>query len=359
LNFSLNVYYKAEEHGKNHFLAAKALEKALNDGEKVANKDYKILLVGDGKTGKSCLVSVLVDGIFLEDWDSTHGISVKTFQKENFPYILKIWDFGGQDIYHATHRLFMQKDTTYLLLWNQATELAKDPYTHDKKRNQKWKNKRAKYWLNYIHFSGRKSPVLMAQTCSDPNNKQVDHPLQNKLKQQYDPTFSYFNQDLHIESKKEAEGGDGGFEDLKYQLKKAIQAIGRDEYLPARWVRIKQELMQTYQPNFVSSPQELLVKTDKYIPKKTYEEIARNFGEEDPQALLENWLVATGVVFYQEGLFGDNIILDQEWAIKAIYVLFERNLDGPYAQIKENNGLFKGGQLHEFWKTKNYTIKEK
>jgi internalin A len=46
-------------------------------------------------------------------------------------------------------------------------------------------------------------------------------------------------------------------------------------------------------------------------------------GVSDPSALLD-FLHHNGVVFYRPGLFGDRIVLDQNWALEAIYALFDR-----------------------------------
>src|SRR5262249_49767306 len=49
----------------------------------------------------------------------------------------------------------------------------------------------------------------------------------------------------------------------------------------------------------------------------------------DPDALLE-YLHRGGVVFHRPGLFEDRIILDQAWALDAIYTLFHRQRTLPY-----------------------------
>jgi internalin A len=43
----------------------------------------------------------------------------------------------------------------------------------------------------------------------------------------------------------------------------------------------------------------------------------------DPSALLD-FLHHNGVVFYRSGLFGNRIVLDQNWALEAIYAIFDR-----------------------------------
>ena len=34
------------------------------------------------------------------------------------PYQFKVWDFGGQEDYHATHQLFLSTLGLYVLVWN-------------------------------------------------------------------------------------------------------------------------------------------------------------------------------------------------------------------------------------------------
>jgi internalin A len=51
-------------------------------------------------------------------------------------------------------------------------------------------------------------------------------------------------------------------------------------------------------------------------------------GISDTEALLD-FLHHSGVVFYKAGLFGGSIILDQNWALKAIYAVFDRKKTLP------------------------------
>ena len=51
-----------------------------------------------------------------------------------------------------------------------------------------------------------------------------------------------------------------------------------------------------------------------------------------------DYLHRTGVVFYREGLFGDRIILDQNWALQAIYAVFDR--PRSYRALLAGSGRF-------------------
>ncbi len=125
----------------------------------IKNDEYKVLLVGNGKVGKTCMVHRLVDDCFKPEWDSTHGIELRQLNDpKKLPYILNLWDFGGQDIYHATHRLFMQSSAIYLALWDM--EGLKHEYTEREEGGElrKYENYSLQYWLDYIKNQGGNPP---------------------------------------------------------------------------------------------------------------------------------------------------------------------------------------------------------
>ena len=71
---------------------------------------------------------------------------------------------------------------------------------------------------------------------------------------------------------------------------------------------------------------------------------------EDPTYVL-TWLTQSGVFFYKEGLFNDEIILDQAWAIEAIYTLFDRE-KFYYRALVAQKGEFSGKDLMDIWADK-------
>src|SRR5260221_5549812 len=62
------------------------------------------------------------------------------------PVTLNVWDFGGQEIMHATHQFFLTKRSLYLLVLN-AREGEQDT--------------NVEYWLQLIESFGGDSPVLV------------------------------------------------------------------------------------------------------------------------------------------------------------------------------------------------------
>ncbi len=68
---------------------------------------------------------------------------------ENSKIKLNIWDFGGQEIYHATHQFFLTTRSVYLLVWN--ARKTKDYDT-------------IYYWLHTIETFGEDSPIILVMS---------------------------------------------------------------------------------------------------------------------------------------------------------------------------------------------------
>ena len=88
--------------------------------------EAKVLIVGQGDVGKTSLVKQLVWGKFDRDEKKTEGIRIETYMidppedrrcgAEGEQVRLNVWDFGGQEIMHATHQFFLTKRSLYLLV---------------------------------------------------------------------------------------------------------------------------------------------------------------------------------------------------------------------------------------------------
>ena len=74
---------------------------------------------GQGRVGKTQICRRLRDEDYDGDEPSTHGILVTSADLPSGepPVRLNIWDFGGQDLYHGTHALFLRTSAVFLLVW--------------------------------------------------------------------------------------------------------------------------------------------------------------------------------------------------------------------------------------------------
>jgi internalin A len=79
-------------------------------------------------------------------------------------------------------------------------------------------------------------------------------------------------------------------------------------------------------------------------------------GQISDPALLLDYLHNTGTVFYRQGLFGDRLILDQTWALDAVYAVFDR-ASQSFKKIERNRGRFRRSELAE-WVWQKYGLSE-
>jgi internalin A len=120
----------------------------LRSGEVLPLNEAKVLLVGQGSVGKTCLINRLTHNQYNPNEPQTDGLNITEWQitVNTKPVKLNVWDFGGQEIYHATHQFFLTKRSLYLLVSNCRT-------SEDENRLE--------YWLKLIESFGDASPVII------------------------------------------------------------------------------------------------------------------------------------------------------------------------------------------------------
>jgi internalin A len=137
------------------------------------NDRAKLIIVGNGRVGKTSIYRQLKGEEFNKLEGYTHGVEIRELTKDNLPDVktaslqLNVWDFGGQHIFYATHQFFLSEEAVYLLAWtNEKNVLShkerdKDTLPFD----EKWRS--CDYWLDNIRLHGKNSPIIMVQTNSD------------------------------------------------------------------------------------------------------------------------------------------------------------------------------------------------
>jgi GTPase SAR1 family protein len=143
--------------------------KALDEKTKVWTS--KMVLVGEGGVGKTCLLDALEGKDFEPGKETTHGIDIRKLllphpENEDIQMDLNVWDFGGQDIYHATHQFYLTNHSLFVLVWS-----ARMGYEAGKIYK----------WLETIEALAPNSPILIVATYS--KDRGADLPkgdIQNK-----------------------------------------------------------------------------------------------------------------------------------------------------------------------------------
>ena len=117
--------------------------------EQTPLNECKIILVGRGGVGKTSLVNRLVRRRFDSKEPTTEGIAIASWllqPQQQDAVQLHVWDFGGQEIMHATHQFFLTERSLYLLVVSGRENSA---------------DADAQYWLKLISSLAGDSPVVI------------------------------------------------------------------------------------------------------------------------------------------------------------------------------------------------------
>jgi internalin A len=99
-----------ETYDENVLDRVRAHYEDLKSGQRI-DAEVKVLFLGNAGVGKTQLCRRLRGLEFDPSVPTTHGVQVgeMTLRFDGFqePVRLNLWDFGGQDIYHGSHALFL------------------------------------------------------------------------------------------------------------------------------------------------------------------------------------------------------------------------------------------------------------
>ena len=287
-------------------LRAHYSDRELGEGR---DAEFKVCILGNGHVGKTQMCRRLRGEPFDESIPTTHGIQLGHLHLtiDSVPYRLNLWDFGGQEIYHGSHALFLQGQAIFAILWSPAFEQGEyfDGGMIIQQRS-------LSYWLDFVRgLAGTDAPVLLVQSrCDQPN-----------LRQQPDVSVADFRLPRLLSFSAKT---DLGLTVLRGELEDAIRdIIGRK---PAVMVGSGRIAIRNLLRLMLEEDQKLQPHERKHrtLSMEEFEEICKaNRKISSPRELLR-YLDRCGVVFYRPGVFNNQIILDQNWALEAIYTLFDR-----------------------------------
>jgi internalin A len=303
-------------------------------GEDDVVSDVKLMILGNGRVGKTQICRRLRGERFDEAVPSTHGVQLSSAALApdalGRQATLKIWDFGGQEIYHGTHALFLKSRALFPIVWTPRSE-AERSHIHG---GFTFRNRPLGYWLAYVRaFGGPRSPVLVIQSQCDRPEDEREAPLPPDA-------LDAFVYKKRLQYSARFERGRGALDDA---LRDAVQWMRGDQPLakigPGR-AAVKAEL------------EALLASGQRLVSHQGYLELCAEVeragkGRISAPELLLDYLHDTGAVFYREGLFGDQIILDQAWALDAVYAVFDR-ASLSFKKIERNHGRFRRSELAEW-----------
>jgi Leucine-rich repeat (LRR) protein len=270
----------------------------------------KLLVVGEGGVGKTSLLRALRGEPFQTEESTTHGIDIQPLMLSH-PDIDKVsmqlntWDFGGQDIYHATHQFFLTNRSLFVLAWNARLGFEQG---------------KLYYWLDTIKARAPESPVLIVATYID--EREANIPLA-ELQRKYPQVIGH----CEISSKTGA-----GIENLKAAITNAAATLPlMGEVWPANWLNAA---------NAIRSSQE-----NHITPKQLYDLMAEHNVERDKVPILAQWLHELGDLLYfkDDDELNDIVILNPQWVTQSISRVLESE------DIINNLGLFAREHMNALW----------
>jgi C-terminal of Roc, COR, domain/Ras of Complex, Roc, domain of DAPkinase/Leucine rich repeat len=313
LNPDLAAAYQQGTEALWQYLRAKA-------EAQITLNEAKLILIGEGEVGKSCLLGALREDEWLENRLTTHGIEIKpvivTHPETDTEISLNGWDFGGQPVYRSTHQLFFSAPAVYLVVW---------------KPREGPQQGFVKEWITLIKHREPDAKILVVATHGGPGQRQPDIDRQeicDRFNSDSDTVLGFF----HVNSKPDTQNSCTGLAKLKRAIANvaaSLPEMGRS--VPAKWQRVR-EILQT---------------NDKaYLPYNDVLAICTQHGIDNEQAelfLRISHTLGHIIHYHYDSILRDIVILKPNWLAKAIGFVLDD------ATTRRRNGLVEFEHLSELW----------
>jgi internalin A len=298
------------------------------DAGSVEMSDVKLMALGNGRVGKTQICRRLRGESYDPDELSTHGILVTSASLETGEITtrLNIWDFGGQELYHGTHALFLRTSAIFMLVWARETE-NDNTYDH---QGVTYRNQSLSYWLSYVrHLAATDSPVLLVQTrCDRPQDEALSLPIPDGATRGLTHCVS-----LHYSAL-----NNRGRDELDRRLREAVASLRERQGIAQIGIgrmHVQRALQAMRDADAAVQAEQRQYRT---ITQENFHHLCDEAGNVSSPGELLRFLHNAGIVFHRPGLFEDRIVLDQGWALDAIYAVFNR--EKCYRELKRLRGRF-------------------
>lgn len=307
-----------------HFAVVQYMEQYIEEkGKEEFLFESKLLILGESEAGKTTFSERLrkPDAPLPHKDATTHGIEVgkwtfpvksRTVQNLNHKdteFYANLWDFGGQDVYHGTHKFFFSEKSLYVLLVD----------TREQKTD-------FSYWLNTIEqLTGEKSSLLILLNRRAKRDYRLD---ENGLRGRFGSLIKQiYTIDLSIVE---------DIPDLQNLIKNLLTSLPEiGVKLIESWVLIREDLAK---------------ETGKSISYERFREICRNRNVKNPEFIknISRYFTRIGVFnhYIDSPILEDKIYLDSNWLTDLVYEILDNE------KVKENNGYLSQKEIEKITKDK-------
>jgi len=287
--------------------------------------EAKLIIVGEAGAGKTSLARKIEDreyelqdrqpsteGIEVIPWSFRAAIRVSEGDREKLlerDFRVRIWDFGGQEVYHATHQFFLTHRSVYVLVADERKE--------DTDFN---------YWLRVVDLLSGSSPLLIVQNEKGDRKRALDI---GALRSRFGNVRAAFGTNLATNR---------GLDEVVKAIRDELQNLPHiGAALPRTWKRVRERLEQD-QRDFISREQYIGLSRE------------HGFTREEDALQLSGYLHDLGVClhFQDDDVLKHTVILNPKWGTDAVY----RVLDD--VGVKAQNGHFDRTDLERIWSEGSY-----
>jgi len=224
---------------------------------------------------------------------------------------VNIWDFGGQEIYHATHQFFFSRRSLYVVVAD-AREQKTDFF----------------HWLDLIEHLSDRSPVFIFNNEMQNRHWAInEQQLQGHFPDTFQKPFAFNLAD-----------DASGLAYLRQKIQEQISQLPHvGETLPATWVQVRRALETDARAT---------------VTLREFRQLCRDNGfthNEDIQQ-LSGYLHDIGVIlhFQDDPLLKRTVILKPTWGTDAAYGVLDNE------GVKANLGRFSRADLQTIWQGADY-----
>ena len=287
--------------------------------------EIKVVFLGDGSTGKSLSVArLLADGAMPADFDgeATPGIAIedRSYELPDGRNVqVHFWDFGGQEILHCMHRIFLSDRTLYVVMINARNNTQDD---------------QARYWLHNVSSFAPGCPVLLVLNQIDQNpNASINERSLKKL-------YPNLQQIIRLSA-------------LTFDQENFNQSLTQPML---EQIADFKSLGTIFPPAWKMVMDKIRAMDGNYIRGDEYNQICKDSGVDSQTLRLEllKWFNDIGVSFCCEKStrLRDYVVLKPQWITNAIYtIIWNKRSDTA-------NGMVDRDEIYRLLSASEDTVKQ-
>ncbi|MEL6655514.1 MAG: COR domain-containing protein [Bacteroidota bacterium] len=281
--------------------------------------EAKLILLGDGRSGKTSFANRLLGKELPQEADRTQGVDIAIGEYE-FPlangktFKLNIWDFAGQDKYKTLHQLFYTESSLYVMV-AESGNMGTD---YDD-------------WFQTAELFGEGSPLVLVLNEFKEGIGMGSFDSSYWKKQFPELLKEVFTVNL---------GTKNNFSTAEEYLQLLAQTLPHTKYeFPSNWAAIRRVLNARRDEQYITLQEYLKVCAENDLPK------------EESALVLSSVLHKIGdCLHYQKSeLLNQLVILKNEWATEAVYKILDDEI-----VAEKQCGFFSMKDVKRIWSSSEY-----